>query len=73
MLDMKDFMDECLFNLRLEIRCHTIFYLDLAFREGSYYIDEEDPSPDPYIDTLNADLNSIEEAMSTTLPLRIQR
>lgn len=66
-------MDECLFTLRLEIRCHAIFYLDLAIREGSYHLDEDDPAPDPYIDTLNADLSSIEDIISKSVPLRIQR
>jgi hypothetical protein len=72
-LNIRTFMDECLFTLRLEIRCHTIFYLDLAIREGSYFLDEEDPAPDPYIDTLNADLSSFEETMANSLPPRIQR
>lgn len=66
-------MDECLFTLRLEIRCHAIFYLDLAIGEGSYYLEDSNPDPDPYIDTLNSELSSFEEMVSNTLPLRTQR
>lgn len=70
---IKQFMDECLFTLRLEIRCRVIYYLDLAIREGSYDIEEYNPPPDPYIDTLNADLSSFEDTFSNALPPRIQR
>lgn len=50
-----------------------MFYLDLAIREGSYHIEENDPDPDPYIDILNVDLSAFEELMVLSVSPRIQR
>jgi exocyst complex component 4 len=62
-----------LFTIRIEIRCHTIFYLDLAIREGNYNSEEEHPEPDPYIGLLNTDLTMMEEMISESLPPRLSR
>ncbi|KAJ3120619.1 hypothetical protein HK100_012724 [Physocladia obscura] len=59
-----------LFALRVELRCHAMYYLDLAMREGSYYLENEPYEPDSYINSLNQDLIMIQETVSSALPLR---
>ncbi|PVV01513.1 hypothetical protein BB560_004068 [Smittium megazygosporum] len=63
---------ECLVILRIEIISHVIYYLDLATREGRYFIEpneeESQTAPNQYILALNADLNTIYEKMSMYLP-----
>ncbi|PVU95084.1 hypothetical protein BB561_002061 [Smittium simulii] len=66
----RNLSNECLILLRVEIITHIIYYLDLATREGDYYIyddEESKTSPDQYILALNADLNSLYEKLSTYL------
>ncbi|KAJ3011813.1 hypothetical protein HKX48_006633 [Thoreauomyces humboldtii] len=65
--------DLCLFVLRVEVRCHSMYFLDLALREGSYHLDDEAQEPDPYIGLLNVDLSTIEEAMGAVLKPRRTR
>ncbi|KAJ3123240.1 hypothetical protein HK098_002078 [Nowakowskiella sp. JEL0407] len=62
--------DTCLFTLRLEIRCHTLYYLDLAIREGNYFLEDSTYEPDQYILTLNQDLSTCDELLRNALPPR---
>ncbi|ORX76849.1 hypothetical protein BCR32DRAFT_69784 [Anaeromyces robustus] len=57
----------CLYALRIELRCHSMFYLDLSFREGNFLLDNEIPEPDSYIFMLNKDLIKCEEIMKSIL------
>src|SRR6266516_872087 len=60
-----------LFTLRLELRCHVIYYLDQAIREGNFAIsqeDFEDEDTDPTVISLCKDLVSFEQLLSSTLP-----
>ncbi|KAJ3085595.1 hypothetical protein HK102_014020 [Quaeritorhiza haematococci] len=66
----KKLSEYCLFSLHIELRCHSMYYLDLAMREGNYYLESEPLEPDPYILSLNEDLTICEEIMSTALPTR---
>ncbi|KAJ1669701.1 exocyst subunit, partial [Coemansia sp. RSA 25] len=59
---------QCLMTLRIEVRAHCTYYLDLATREGSYNLDSDAVEPDQYIQALNADISSIEEKMESCLP-----
>ncbi|KAI9334954.1 Sec8 exocyst complex component-specific domain-containing protein [Obelidium mucronatum] len=59
-----------LFALHVEIRCHAMYYLDLAMREGCYYLENEPYEPDSYINSLNQDLIMIQETVAAALPLR---
>ncbi|KAJ9088766.1 exocyst subunit [Entomophthora muscae] len=60
--------DLCLITLRIEFRCHTVYYLDLAVREGNYYIPHHSSiSPDTYVTTLNSDLAICEESLHNNL------
>ncbi|KAJ2783327.1 exocyst subunit [Coemansia javaensis] len=59
---------QCLMVLRIEVRTHCLHYLDLVTREGSYDLDGEAMEPEPYIQTLNADMSTIEEKMEACLP-----
>ncbi|KAJ1730671.1 exocyst subunit [Coemansia biformis] len=59
---------QCLMVLRIEVRTHCFHYLDLATREGDYHLDSEALEPEPYIQTLNADVSTIEEKMEACLP-----
>jgi exocyst complex component 4 len=62
--------ERCLFTLRIEFRCHAMYYLDLAMREGSYFLDAEPEDPDPFVLGLNSDLMKADELMSAGLPPR---
>ncbi|KAI8614367.1 Sec8 exocyst complex component-specific domain-containing protein [Chytriomyces sp. MP71] len=59
-----------LFALHVEIRCHAMYYLDLAMREGAYHLENEPYEPDSYINALNQDLIMIQETVGLALPLR---
>ncbi|KAJ2038368.1 exocyst subunit [Coemansia sp. S3946] len=59
---------QCLMTLRIEVRAHCTYYLDLATREGSYNLDTDAVEPDQYIQALNADISTIEEKMESCLP-----
>ncbi|KAJ1998247.1 exocyst subunit, partial [Coemansia thaxteri] len=59
---------QCLMTLRIEVRAHCTYYLDLATREGSYKLDSDAVEPDQYIQALNADISTIEEKMESCLP-----
>ncbi|TPX38723.1 hypothetical protein SeMB42_g06582 [Synchytrium endobioticum] len=69
MSNFKKLSERSLITLRLEARCHVMYYLDLAIREGNYWLDDEPVEPDPYINALNQDLTMCEEAMSSVLPI----
>jgi exocyst complex component 4 len=59
-----------LFTLRLELRCHVIYFLDQAIREGNFGLTEdeaEEEDLDPAMIELCKDLVSFEELLSTTL------
>jgi len=65
--------ERCLFTLRIELRCHAMYYLDLAMREGSYFLDAEPDDPDPFVLGLNSDLMKADELMAAGLPpLRVR-
>ncbi|KAL7752158.1 exocyst subunit [Sorochytrium milnesiophthora] len=57
----------CLLTLRLELRCHVMYYLDLAMREGSYFLDDDICEPDTYVLHLNDDLIIFEDIVSSCL------
>ncbi|ORX58842.1 hypothetical protein DM01DRAFT_1333460 [Hesseltinella vesiculosa] len=60
--------ETCLFTLRLEIRCHTLYYLQMVVREGNYFLEDESYEPDPFVISLNADLMDIDDSINTSLP-----
>ncbi|KAI9311522.1 Sec8 exocyst complex component-specific domain-containing protein [Dichotomocladium elegans] len=57
-----------LFTLRLENRCHTIYYLEMAMQDGNYYLEDETYEPDPYVITLNQDLMDMDDCITASLP-----
>ncbi|KAJ3108836.1 hypothetical protein HDU97_010108 [Phlyctochytrium planicorne] len=59
-----------IFTLRVELRCHSMFYLDLAMREGNYFLEDEPSEPDSYVSLLNEDLINVEESSFGALPTR---
>ncbi|KAJ1953061.1 exocyst subunit, partial [Linderina pennispora] len=61
---------KCLIVLRIEVRAHCTYYLDLATREGDYAsaLIANSMEPDTYIQSLNADISTIEEKMESCLP-----
>ncbi|KAI7829231.1 Sec8 exocyst complex component-specific domain-containing protein [Kickxella alabastrina] len=59
---------QCLMVLRIEVHAHCTYYLDLATREGSYYLESDAVEPDQYIQALNADVSAIEDKMENCLP-----
>lgn len=59
-----------LFTLRLELRCHVIYFLNQTIREGNFGLTEdevEEEDLDPTIVELCKDLVSFEDLLSTTL------
>ncbi|RCI02454.1 hypothetical protein CU098_009274 [Rhizopus stolonifer] len=62
--------ETCLFTLRLEGRCHTMYYLEMAIRDGNYHLEDESFEPDPYIITLNSDLMELDDCINASLPPR---
>ncbi|OUM68032.1 hypothetical protein PIROE2DRAFT_4315 [Piromyces sp. E2] len=65
--EMQNLSEMCLYALRIELRCHSMFYLDLSFREGNFLLDNEIPEPDSYVFMLNKDLTKCEEIMKSIL------
>ncbi|CAG8438987.1 8342_t:CDS:10 [Ambispora gerdemannii] len=62
--------EQCLFTLRVELRCHTLHYIDMAMREGNYQLQEEASEPDPFVLMLNSDLVHFDECITSSLPIR---
>ncbi|KAG9307493.1 hypothetical protein G9A89_017323 [Geosiphon pyriformis] len=62
--------EQCLFTLRVEVRCHTLYYIDMAMREGNYQLQDEAMEPDPYVILLNSDLVYFDECITSSLPMR---
>lgn len=60
-------IDMILFTMRLEVRVITVYYLDLAMRNGNYQIDDDASKPDPNIVKVNTEINELDEAASRTL------
>ncbi|KAG2192041.1 hypothetical protein INT46_011644 [Mucor plumbeus] len=60
--------ETCLFTLRLEGRCHTMYYLEMAVRDGNYHLEDETFEPDPYVITLNSDLMELDDCINASLP-----
>ncbi len=58
----------CLFTLRIELRVHCFYFLDLAYREGNYSSDEVSNEPDPYVSMLASDLIRYEALLAEWLP-----
>ena len=59
-----------LFTIRLELRCHVIYFLDHAIKEGNFGLTQdelEDEDLDPSMISLCKDLVSFEDLLSTTL------
>lgn len=61
----------CLFTLHCEIRTHAFYFLDLAFREGSYKLDHfiTVNEPDPYVLNWTSDLLNLSDSLSDWFPL----
>lgn len=65
----------CLFTLHCEIRTHTFYFLDLAYREGSYKLDSFGTfnscvnEPDPYVLSWTGDLLNLSDSLSDWFPL----
>ena len=59
-----------LFTIRLELRCHVIYFLNQTIKEGNFGLTEdevEEEELDPTIIELCKDLVSFEDLLSTTL------
>lgn len=54
--------------LRIELRVHCFYFLDLAYREGNYDFEEPSNEPDPYVSNLANDLIRYESIAAEWLP-----
>ncbi|KAL0071792.1 exocyst subunit [Marasmius tenuissimus] len=59
--------DLILDTVRIDVRCRTFHYLDLAMRSGNYTIDTEAGEPDPHIIDLNNELGECNDFLATGL------
>lgn len=60
----------CLYTLHCEIRTHSFYFLDLAFREGSYKLDQMSVNePDPYVLNWTGDLLNLSDSLADWFPL----
>lgn len=59
--------------LQVEVRVHCFYYIDLAYREGNYLLEEAVNEPDAYISALASDLISLESILSEWLPPQAYR
>ncbi|GBB95205.1 hypothetical protein RclHR1_00250003 [Rhizophagus clarus] len=62
--------EQSLFTLRVELRCHTLHYIDKAMREGNYHLAYEAYEPDPFVLTLNTDMVKYDESVVSHLPAK---
>ncbi|KAL0580816.1 exocyst subunit [Marasmius crinis-equi] len=60
--------DMVLDTIRIDLRCRTLHYLDLAMRLGNYTIDTEAGEPDPHIIDLNTELGECNDFVAPGLP-----
>jgi hypothetical protein len=66
----KSLAQTTLFTIRLELRCHVIYFLNQTIKEGNFGLTEdevEEEDLDPTIIELCKDLVSFEDLLSTTL------
>lgn len=59
-----------LYTLRIELRVHCFYYLDLAYREGIYSLEDGNTEPDSYVTTLVSDLVRFQSCISEWFPYR---
>lgn len=62
----------CLYTLHCEIRTHSFYFLDLAFREGSYKLEMISPNchePDPYVLNWTNDILTLSDSLSDWFPV----
>jgi exocyst complex component 4 len=59
-------VERCLSTLRIEIRCHLLYFLT-NIRTSSYYCDEEPTKPEKFVADSNRDLMRIDEKISRYL------
>ncbi|KAG5437178.1 hypothetical protein PCANB_001155 [Pneumocystis canis] len=67
LLDFKELSELILFNIRIEIRCHVIYYIEKIVRDGNYYMDQCIFKPDLYLFELNTDLLEYHEQLNACL------
>ncbi|KAI3622267.1 sec8 exocyst complex component specific domain-containing protein [Moniliophthora roreri] len=60
--------DLILDTVRIDIRCRTLHYLDLAMRLGNYTINSEAGEPDPHIIDLNNELGECDDFITVGVP-----
>lgn len=58
---------DCLFLLRVELRCHCLYFMDLAGGEGSYCLEQKASDPDAHISLMNQDLLLFEQLCDGSL------
>ncbi|KIK70793.1 hypothetical protein GYMLUDRAFT_32854 [Collybiopsis luxurians FD-317 M1] len=56
-----------LHTIRVDVRCRTVYYLNLAMK-GNYSLDGEAGEPDPHVIDLNNDLSECDNLISPSVP-----
>ncbi|QSL65158.1 hypothetical protein MERGE_002463 [Pneumocystis wakefieldiae] len=65
--NFKELSKTILFNIRIEIRCHVMYYIEKVVRDGNYYLDHSIPKPDLYLLELNTELLEYNEQLNSCL------
>ncbi|KAG4304321.1 hypothetical protein PORY_002296 [Pneumocystis oryctolagi] len=67
LVDFKELLESILLNIRIEIRCHVMYYIEKIVRDSNYYLDHHISKPDLYLFELNTDLLEYNEQLSSCL------
>lgn len=59
--------DMILDTLRIELRCHAIYYIDYALREGNYQTEGDNEQPDSFIFRFNQDLYRLDSILTKNM------
>lgn len=59
--------DMILDTLRIELRCHAIYYIDYALREGNYQTEGDNEQPDSFILRFNQDLYRLDSILTKNM------
>ncbi|KTW28876.1 hypothetical protein T552_01505 [Pneumocystis carinii B80] len=67
LVNFKELSKTILFTIRIEIRCHVMYYIEKVVRDGNYYLDHSIPKPDLYLLELNTELLEYNEQLNSCL------
>lgn len=64
---LEELANDCIAALRADVRLRTIYYMDLAFTQGEYYLDSDSEERDSSIGLLDSAILKCDDNLSETL------